>query len=96
MAEPHATDALDFAATNLLGIVSGGGMSQAVHVAAELRIADLLASRAKTSEELVCATGTHAPSLHPLMRALVTLEILRERADGTFELVPMGAIPRII
>jgi len=28
------------------------------------------------------------------MRALVTLEILRERADGTFEFMPMGALLR--
>lgn len=92
MTEPHEADALP--ATNLFGIVSGGWMSQAVYVAAELRIADVLASGAKTSEELARATGTHAPSLHRLMRALVTLEILRERADGTFELMPMGALLR--
>jgi len=60
MTEPHGADALDFAATKLLWIVSGGWMSHAVYVAAELRIADLLASRAKTSEELARATGTHA------------------------------------
>jgi len=42
MAEPHEADAL--AATNLFGVVSGGWMSQAVYVAAELRIADALAS----------------------------------------------------
>jgi hypothetical protein len=35
-----------------------------------------------------------AAALHRLMRALVTLEILRERADGTFELMPMGALLR--
>jgi orsellinic acid C2-O-methyltransferase len=94
MAEPDATDALDFAATKLLGILSGGWMSQALYVAAELRVADLLASGAKTSEELARATGVHAPSLHRLMRTLVTFEILREHADGTFELMPMGALLR--
>jgi orsellinic acid C2-O-methyltransferase len=94
MAEPHGADALDFAATKLMAIVSGGWMSQAVYVAAELRSADLLASRAKTSQELARATGTHAPSLHRLMRTLVTFEILREHADGTFELMPTGALLR--
>jgi orsellinic acid C2-O-methyltransferase len=94
MAEPDAAAALDFAATKLLGILSGGWMSQAVYVTAELRVADLLASGAKTSEELARATGVHTPSLHRLMRTLVTFEILRERADGMFELMPMGALLR--
>lgn len=65
-----------------------------MYVAAELRVADLLASGAKTSEELGRATGVHTPSLHRLMRTLVTFEILREHADGTFELMPMGALLR--
>ena len=39
-------------------------------------------------------TGVHAPSLHRLLRALVTLEIVREREDGDFELLPMGALLR--
>jgi hypothetical protein len=93
MAEPDAAAAL-VAATKLLGILSGGWMSQAVYVAAELRVADLLTSGAKTSEELGRATGVHTPSLHRLMRTLVTFEILREHADGTFELMPMGALLR--
>jgi hypothetical protein len=69
-------------------------MSRVVYVAAELRVADLLASGAKTSEELARAAGVHAPSLRRLMRTLVTLEILREHGDGAFELTPIGALLR--
>ena len=96
MAEPDAADALDSAtmATQFSGMVTGGWMSQAMYVAAELRIADILADGAKTSEELARTTGVHAPSLHRLMRTLVTFEILRERADGCFELMPMGTFLR--
>ena len=81
MTEPHNSTA---STTKLLGMITGGWMSQVMHVAAELRIADLLADGAKTSEVLAHKSGTHAASLHRLMRALVTLEILTERADGAF------------
>src|SRR5215470_12352387 len=96
MIEPDSGDAVDDAAiaTKLLGMITGGWMSQVIYLAAELKIADLLAGGAKTSEELARASGVHAPSLHRLMRALVTLEILTERAHGTFALAPMGAMLR--
>ena len=96
MAQPDAADALDSAtiATQFAGMVTGGWMSQAVYVAAELRIADILADGEKSSEELARTTGVHAPSLHRLLRTLVTFEILRERADGAFELMPMGTFLR--
>jgi hypothetical protein len=55
-----------------------------MYVAAELKVADLLASWPKTSEELALTTAVHAPSLHRLMRALVTFEIVKERANGAF------------
>ena len=66
MAEPDAADVSDPAATasKLMGIITGGWMSRAMSVAAELKIPDLLAQGAKTSEELARATGTHASSQH--------------------------------
>jgi orsellinic acid C2-O-methyltransferase len=96
MAQPDAADALDSAtmATQFASMVTGGWMSQAMYVAAELKVADLLASGPKTSEELARTTNVHAPSLRRLMRTLVTFEILRERADGSFELMPMGTFLR--
>ncbi len=94
MAKPDVTDALDSTATQFVGMVTGGWVTQAMYVAAELKIADLLAGGAKTSGELARTIGVHALSLHRLMRALVTFEILRERADGSFELMPMGAFLR--
>jgi hypothetical protein len=81
-------------ATQFVGMVTGGWMSQAMYVTAELRIADILADGAKSSEELARTTGAHAPSLHRLMRTLVTFEILREREDGSFELMPMETFLR--
>ena len=62
MAQPDAADALDSGtmATQFVGMVTGGWMSQAMHVAAELKVADLLTSGPKTSEELARRTGVHA------------------------------------
>lgn len=74
-------------------------VTQALYVAAKLGVPDLLASGPRTSEELAEAaeaTGVaaHPPSLHRLLRSLTTLEVVRERDDGSFELLPMGEVLR--
>ncbi len=97
MTQPNALDAVESAPTarRLLDIVNGSWMSQATYVAAHLGIPDLLAARAQSSEELARSTGAHAPSLRRLMRALVTIDICRERGDGSYELTPMGSLLRV-
>ena len=54
----------------------GFRVSQAIHVAATLGLADLLASGARTSDELAAATDTHPLALYRLMRALASAGIL--------------------
>ena len=81
-------------ASRLQGIIVANWMSQATYVAVQLRIPDLLAEGPRTSAELATASGSHAPSLYRLLRALSTLEICQEREDGAFELTPMGALLR--
>lgn len=78
----------------LLQIIGAKWMTQAVYVAAELRLPDLLANGTKSPDELAKATESHAPSLRRLLRALVTLDLCTEREDGSFELTPMGALLR--
>jgi ubiquinone/menaquinone biosynthesis C-methylase UbiE len=75
-------------------MVNSNWTTQALYVAAELGLPDLLAHGPKTSDSLAQGTGAHAPSLHRLLRALVTLDIVQEREDGTFALLPMGALLR--
>lgn len=75
----------------LLQLVTGYWVSQAIYVAARLGIADLLKDGAKSSEELAAATGTHAPTLYRLMRALVSVGLFTETDGGRFELTPVGA-----
>lgn len=53
---------------------------QAVHVAAKLGLADLVADGPKTIVQLAEATGTHGPSLGRLLRALTSLGFFTE--DG--------------
>ena len=76
----------------LTELVTGATISQAVNVAVELRIADLLASGARDLAELARATSSHAPSLLRLLRALASVELCTERADGSFELSPTGTL----
>ena len=71
-------------------MVNGYQVSQAIHVAATLGIADLLADAGRTADELATATGTHPPTLYRLLRALASVKILNERDGQRFELAPLG------
>jgi len=73
-------------------LIHSGAMSQAVSVAAELEIADLLANGRLHVDELARATASHAPSLHRLLRALASLALCTEKEDGSFVLAPMGSL----
>jgi hypothetical protein len=55
---------------------TGSWVSAIVYAAAKLGLADHLAAGPKSAAELAGATGTHAPSLHRLMRSLASLGIL--------------------
>jgi len=81
-------------AERLVQLIASGAMSQALSVAAELRIADVLADGPKRSDEIADATGCQAPSLHRLMRALASLDLCSEREDGSFALTATGSLLR--
>jgi O-methyltransferase domain/Dimerisation domain len=74
----------------LLGLVNGYQVSQAIHVAATLGIADLLKNGPRSSDDLAVATGTHAGSLYRLLRALASVGVFREDADRRFALTLLG------
>jgi len=84
--EPTPRDAL-YRLTNAYQV------SQAIHVAATLGIADLLADRPRTVDELAAATQSHAPSLYRLLRALASVGIFVE-GDNGFGLTPMADMLR--
>lgn len=75
---------------DLLRLINGYWVSQAISVAASLRLADLLKDGPRTSEDLAQATGTHARSLYRLLRALAAARVFAEHPDRRFALAPMG------
>jgi hypothetical protein len=72
----------------LLQMTNAFRASQAIHVAATLGIADLLEDGPRSIDELAQATGTHAPSLYRLLRALASVGVLAEQPDGQFLSTP--------
>src|SRR5262245_60787398 len=74
----------------LYQLASGHYFSHALHLAAKLGIAELLADGPRDSQKLADATATHAPSLRRVLRLLVTAGVFEERRDGAFALTPVG------
>src|SRR5207249_11001041 len=79
-------------AATLLHLMTGYRAMQALYVAARLGIADLLKDGARGSEELARATGADARALHRLLRALASLGVFGEDADGRFAPSDLGAL----
>jgi hypothetical protein len=75
-------------------LIVGFQVSQAIHVAATLGVADLLADGPRTSDELAVATDAHAGSLYRLLRALSSVGVFHEDDGRRFSLTPMGALLR--
>lgn len=78
------------AAEELRRLIVGQQVSQAVCVAAELGVADLLVSGPRTSEELARATATDVNALYRLLRALASIGILHEEEGCRFGLSELG------
>jgi SAM-dependent methyltransferase len=80
--------------TQLQHLIAGYWVSQAIAVAAQLGLADLLAGGPKPSTELAEATGTHPRALYRLLRALASVGVFTEVEPGTFGLTPMAELLR--
>jgi hypothetical protein len=75
--------------TALQQLVGGYQVSQALHVAATLGIADRLGDGPQSCEDLAAADA-HAPTLYRLLRALAAVGVFREEPDRRFALTPLG------
>jgi SAM-dependent methyltransferase len=82
------------AAAALRQIAFGLRASQALYVAADLRIADHLAAKPMASAALARLTGADAGALHRLMRALCALGVFSESSTGEFALNATGELLR--
>ena len=78
----------------MLGLITGYWVSQLVFAVADLGIADLVAKGPKTVEELARRTGTRAPFLRRALRALASLGVFAETANGRFRSTPLAATLR--
>ncbi len=77
-------------ATELRRLVNGYQVSQAIHVAASLGIADRLTAAPRPVSELAAELGAHAESLYRLLRALAAVGLFHEDDDRRFSLAPLG------
>src|ERR1043166_1625729 len=71
-------------------MLTGYWTSQAIHVAAKLKLADRVQNGAKTAAELARETDTHPGALHRLLRALASVGCFAEDDQGRFALTPLA------
>ena len=85
MSNPEAQAQPVSPSMQMMHILWPGAMAvQAIHVAAKLGLADLVASGPKSIKELAEATHTHASSLERFLRALKSLGIFAEDTTGRY------------
>jgi O-methyltransferase. len=75
-------------------LVEGAWLSKAIYVVVNLGIPDLLRDRARPIEELAAETGTHAASLHRILRALAGEGLFSFDDSGRLSLTPAGTVLR--
>ena len=75
---------------DLLGLINGFQITQAIHVASALRVADHLNDGARSAGELAALTKSHPDALYRLLRALAAVGVFREDEGRKFKLTPMG------
>ena len=79
-----------YAAADLRRMIVGYRLSQALHVAAKLGIADLLAEGPRRAEDLAGVTGSHPSSLYRVLRLLASEGVFEELEEGQFTLTPLA------
>jgi hypothetical protein len=82
------------ARADLLRMILGFQVSQAIHVAATLGLADHLACGPRSNAELAAATKTHPLSLYRLMRVLASVGVFHQDEEGRFVLTAVGEFLR--
>lgn len=76
----------------VLGLALSYLSARALHVAADLGIADLLQDGPHSIAELARSTGAHLPALYRVLRTLAGHGIFAEATPGCFGLTPAAAI----
>lgn len=84
MHDNRETQAAPSAHEQIIQMALAHQVSNIIRVAAELKLADLLADGPKTAEELAAPTGTHAPSLYRFLRTASCMGLFCEDAKHRF------------
>lgn len=79
-----------FAPFALLELAMGSMVTQAIHVAAELRVAEALQDGPLKPGEIAERVGANEEGLDRLLRLLASYHIFEGQEDGTYALTPMG------
>jgi hypothetical protein len=74
----------------LIQMGTGTWVSALLHAAAQLGLADLLASGPKSAADIAKRTSMHAPSIERFLRSLANLGLLTQRDAQHFVLTPLG------
>ena len=91
MPEAQAVGGVSTTTAAMFDIIEGFWFSRAVYIAAKLGLADLVAERARTADELAVATQSCAKSLYRILRALASRGIFTEDPSGRFSMTPLAA-----
>jgi hypothetical protein len=74
----------------LMRLINGYQVSQALHVAATLGLADQLKDGPKAYDAVAKECGAHPTSLYRLLRALATVGVFHETDNKEFSLTQLG------
>ena len=76
--------------TELMQMINWYQVSQALHVAATLGVADQLKDGPKPYDAVARTCGAHPASLYRLLRALAAVGVFHETGNKEFSLTPLG------
>src|SRR5207249_1661052 len=76
----------------LMNLTAGKWVSQAIAVAAELGIPDLLKERPRTAAEIARTASASKDGVYRLLRALASVGLFAETGNRKFRLTPLGRL----
>src|SRR5919202_6533607 len=90
MVQRHASTTGAATREALYQLIMGFRATDLIAAAADLRLADCLAERPRSSSELAELVAAHRDALARVLRALAHLGIVTVLEDGCFALTPLG------
>src|SRR5689334_3551415 len=79
---------------HLLQMLVAPWITRCIYAAAQLGIADLLASGPRSPDDIAREISAHGPSVYRMLRALASQGLFMELDDGRFDLTPLAELLR--